>query len=68
MCVFAVCGGRYYTKRGTLHSPGWPNEYKREQDCTWIITAPTGQQVELTIKVFEVEPQFNCHFDYMEIR
>lgn len=63
-----VCGGRLYAAAGTIKSPGFPNSYHPSKDCIWIITAPTGKQVELVVKSFELEENSGCGFDSLEIR
>ncbi len=47
---------------------GWPKEYQDNKNCIWILNAPTGQQIELTVNVFELEPRENCAFDFLQIR
>lgn len=37
-------------------------------NCEWVITAPTGHQIELKILNFTLEATFNCDDDYLEIR
>lgn len=63
-----VCGGRLYAAAGTIKSAGFPNSYHPSKDCIWIITAPTGKQVELVVKSFELEENSACDFDSLEIR
>jgi len=67
-CV-AVCGGTYYTSKGTLQSPNYPDNYPNNKDCTWIISVPTGQQIKLNVTDFSMEGHSRfCHYDYLEIR
>lgn len=66
--VTEVCGGRLYAPAGTIKSPGFPNSYHPSKNCIWIITAPTGKQVELVVKSFELEENSACDFDFLEIR
>lgn len=63
-----LCGGRYFTSSGIIESPGWPKNYMHNKNCEWIITVPSGQQIELIRKHFEMEQNYECHFDYLEIR
>lgn len=65
---FSECGGQFYASTGSIRSPGWPDHYAGEKDCVWIINAPSGQQIELNINIFEMELQRNCRFDHLEIR
>jgi hypothetical protein len=67
-CV-AVCGGTYYTSKGTLQSPNYPDFYPNNKDCTWIISVPTGQQIKLNVTEFNMEGYGKyCRYDYLEIR
>lgn len=68
LSVFTVCGGKYFSAAGTLRSPNYPQRYPSNKDCTWVITADNGKQVELVVKHFELEGQSNCVFDSLEIR
>lgn len=64
-----LCGGNYFSSQGVIRSPG-TSEYLPNKNCEWIITVPTGQQIEVTFKYFEVEEgQKNiCKFDGLEVR
>ncbi|CAB3228775.1 unnamed protein product [Arctia plantaginis] len=65
------CGGNYVKTHGFIYSPGWPNAYEPNRDCTWIITVPAGQQISLNISNFDLERpiQSKCNLgDYLEIR
>ncbi|CAB3235739.1 unnamed protein product [Arctia plantaginis] len=65
------CGGNYVKAHGFIYSPGWPNAYEPNRDCTWTITVPIGQQISLNISNFDLERsvQSKCnHGDYLEIR
>jgi cubilin len=37
-------------------------------ECEWVITAPTGQQIELKVHNFTLEDHQNCRFDFLEVR
>lgn len=65
---FLVCGGNYYTSAGVIKSPGYPDEYPSNKDCTWIITVPPGQQIMLNITDFDLERYIGCRYDWLEIR
>lgn len=64
------CGGRFFSLSGTVHSPGWPSDYPNSRNCTWIIIAEHGKQVELTVQSFDLENQYWCNnrYDFLEIR
>lgn len=64
----AVCGGTYFTSKGVLQSPNYPNNYPHNKECTWIISVPTGQQIKLNVTDFNLEGGSRCYYDYLEIR
>ena len=43
-----------------LYSPGWPNPYSPGLNCTWILSAPEGSQVNITFQQFDTE--FCCDY------
>lgn len=65
-----VCGGRFFSKSGTIHSPGWPSNYPHSRNCTWVINAEPNKQIELTVQSFELETLYSCNnnYDFLEIR
>ncbi|XP_061714224.1 cubilin-like [Cydia pomonella] len=65
------CGGNYIKTHGYIYSPGWPNPYERNRDCTWTITVPVGQQIILNISQFDLElpSRGSCDSgDFLEIK
>lgn len=41
MCNIGLgCGGELYNYGGTFTSPGYPNTYRNDSDCTWKVTVP----------------------------
>ncbi|XP_045516085.1 cubilin-like [Pieris brassicae] len=65
------CGGVYIKTSGYIYSPGWPDNYEPNKDCTWTITVPEGQQIALKIKDFDLEMPIRekCDLgDYLLIR
>ncbi|XP_057337332.1 cubilin-like isoform X2 [Microplitis mediator] len=63
-----VCGGRYYSPRGVIKSPDYPNYYPSNRNCEWIIETQNKYQIELKIIKFQVEDHHYCSYDYLEIR
>ncbi|XP_032223331.2 SCO-spondin isoform X3 [Nematostella vectensis] len=56
---------------GRLRSPGYPRPYPPNQDCVWVLTAPEGHNVRLTLRSSRLETgtgATNCPNDYLEIR
>lgn len=66
------CGGTYHKRHGFIYSPGWPDKYQTNRDCTWTITVPVGQQIRLNISKFDLESpniRGKCNSgDFLEIR
>ena len=60
-CAFdsAECGSvaQYNT---TLTSPGYPNYYPRNMDCTWTWKIPAGKILNVTFASFDMEPWWDC--------
>ena len=63
-----VCGGTFYSETGIIRSPGYPQGYPHNKDCSWVIVAPPGRQIVLNFTSFVVETHRDCNFDYLEIR
>merc|ERR1719300_531408 len=53
--------------RTTIKSPGYPSNYPDNQDCTWIITAPTGSKIQMTFSDFRLETSTSCRYDYVAV-
>uniref|UniRef100_A0A914V2T7 Metalloendopeptidase n=1 Tax=Plectus sambesii TaxID=2011161 RepID=A0A914V2T7_9BILA len=69
----AECGGRLTVGAGwtTIKSPGYPNEFKEGQECSWLLVAPQSQHVELQFYgQFEMycKARHSLCMDYVEIR
>ncbi|XP_025080449.1 low-density lipoprotein receptor-related protein 4-like [Pomacea canaliculata] len=64
-----ACGGEYTSLTGLLSSPLYPSQYPPDQDCVYIIRAPTGYRITLTFLRFELADETNnCQHDYLQIR
>ncbi|KAG7527098.1 cubilin [Solea senegalensis] len=65
-----ACGGMLMTGASPsfLFSPGWPNNYPEDQDCTWLIRSPDST-VEFNVLSLDMEdyPPV-CYFDSLVIR
>ena len=60
--VMVTCGG-YLTltqaiRGGTFTSPNYPSVYPHNVDCTWVITAPATERVQLDFDDFNLEQIF----------
>ena len=66
----AVCpsDGNLTVSKGVLWSPGFTKTYPHNAVCVWVITAPRGEHVKLTLKTMDLEYCTLCHCDYVEVR
>ncbi|XP_013067334.2 tolloid-like protein 1 isoform X2 [Biomphalaria glabrata] len=64
----ALCGGEIKKEEGIISSPNYPDHYVPERVCVWQITVPIEFTVALKFQTFDIENQFNCQMDYLEIR
>uniref|UniRef100_A0A8C4D9G2 Cubilin n=1 Tax=Dicentrarchus labrax TaxID=13489 RepID=A0A8C4D9G2_DICLA len=64
----ASCSRTYEQEYGYLKSPGWPDIYPHNMDCTIILKAPQNSHISFFFNNFDVENHSNCEFDYLEIR
>ncbi|XP_025082146.1 bone morphogenetic protein 1 homolog isoform X2 [Pomacea canaliculata] len=64
-----ACGGEYNASYGSITSPLYPSQYPPDQDCVYIIRAPTGYRITLTFLSFELAADIiDCKQDYLQIR
>ncbi|XP_060104406.1 cubilin [Heteronotia binoei] len=61
------CNREYNQAFGYLKSPGWPNSYPYNLDCTIILRAPDNHTLSLFFTSFNLEG-FGCQNDFLEIR
>uniref|UniRef100_A0A3Q3MXM2 Cubilin n=1 Tax=Mastacembelus armatus TaxID=205130 RepID=A0A3Q3MXM2_9TELE len=64
----AGCSRTYEQDYGYLKSPGWPDIYPHNIDCTIILKAPQNHYISFFFNNFDLESHSNCDFDYLEIR
>ncbi|XP_047455679.1 cubilin [Mugil cephalus] len=64
----ANCSRTYEQEYGYLKSPGWPDIYPHNMDCTIILKAPQNSYISFFFNNFDVEGQTSCQYDYLEIR
>ncbi|XP_067411155.1 procollagen C-endopeptidase enhancer 1 [Emydura macquarii macquarii] len=62
-----LCGGVHTGDSGYIASEAFPNHYPSGKTCTWTITVPEGQVVMLSFRVFDLEPDSACRFDYLDV-
>ncbi|KAI8777940.1 cubilin, partial [Biomphalaria glabrata] len=61
------CGGYLNGDQGFFQSPGFPESYIHNENCTWYITVSPGHVVRLTFQAFNLEYHSNCLFDYVDV-
>ncbi|XP_051540864.1 procollagen C-endopeptidase enhancer 2-like [Myxocyprinus asiaticus] len=61
------CGGDLVRDSGFVGSEGFPSFYKPNSKCTWYITVPVGNVVMLTFRIFDLEADPLCRYDYLDV-
>ncbi|CAN9501657.1 unnamed protein product [Ophioblennius macclurei] len=61
------CGGDLVADSGFVGSEGFPSFYKPNTKCTWRITVPEGNVVTLSFRVFDLEADSQCRYDYLDV-
>nr|XP_043899047.1 procollagen C-endopeptidase enhancer a [Solea senegalensis] len=61
------CGGDLVSDSGFVGSEGFPSSYKPNSKCTWRITVPEGNVVMLTFRIFDLEADALCRYDYLDV-
>ncbi|XP_068187522.1 procollagen C-endopeptidase enhancer a [Antennarius striatus] len=61
------CGGDLVSDSGFVGSEGFPSFYKPNSKCTWRITVPEGNVVTLSFRIFDLEADSQCRYDYLDV-
>ncbi|XP_059613843.1 cubilin homolog [Phlebotomus argentipes] len=61
------CGGFLRNPTGSISSPNYPGLYPHHVHCYWLILAPFGHSIELTISDFHLEAADQCSYDGLRI-
>uniref|UniRef100_A0A1A7W7D2 Procollagen C-endopeptidase enhancer n=1 Tax=Iconisemion striatum TaxID=60296 RepID=A0A1A7W7D2_9TELE len=61
------CGGHLVTDSGIVASEDFPEYYKPNTKCTWYITVPEGHVVMLSFRLFDMEADPTCRYDYLDV-
>ncbi|XP_068600196.1 procollagen C-endopeptidase enhancer a [Brachionichthys hirsutus] len=61
------CGGDLISDSGFVGSEGFPSFYKPNSKCTWRITVPEGNVVTLSFRIFDLEADSQCRYDYLDV-
>lgn len=64
-----ACGGVLMPEETPrfLFSPGWPNQYEPNLECSWVIRSPDST-VELNMLFMDIEDEVTCLYDSLVIR
>ncbi|KAJ6666703.1 hypothetical protein lerEdw1_020427 [Lerista edwardsae] len=63
----AACGGTLTEPDGSIASPGYLTIYPHGVNCIWTISVQPGHLIRLTFTSFNLEFDYNCNKDYLEI-
>ncbi|XP_073336034.1 procollagen C-endopeptidase enhancer a [Pagrus major] len=61
------CGGDLVADSGFVGSEGFPSFYKPNSKCTWRITVPEGKVITLSFRIFDLEADSQCRYDYLDV-
>ncbi|XP_069031504.1 neuropilin-1a-like [Embiotoca jacksoni] len=67
------CSRNFTAPRGVIKTPGFPEKYPNNLDCTFMIFAPKMSEIVVEFDSFEMEPDTTpppgalCRYDWLEI-
>ncbi|GCC26701.1 neuropilin-1a isoform X1 [Chiloscyllium punctatum] len=67
------CSKNLTAQNGEIKSPGFPDKYPNNLECTYMIFAPAMAEIHLDFASFDLEPDDNvregmlCRFDRLEV-
>ncbi|MBN3325534.1 TSG6 protein, partial [Atractosteus spatula] len=61
------CGGVLQGDKGEFQSPGFPQSYPSNMDCTWEVTAPPGHLILLAFHSVVLEEHKGCQYDFVTV-
>ena len=70
LCLYSlVCGGTIQANAGTITSPGYPNNYPANTNCSWLVVVATGRTVSVQFDApFNIQGnQGSCGGDYVQV-
>ncbi|XP_012062648.1 PREDICTED: cubilin [Atta cephalotes] len=62
-----ICGGKFTTISGIIHSANYPQNYPHIVNCEWLLEVDNNHLVNLTFLDFDVENSKNCSDDFVKI-
>ncbi|KAF4532436.1 hypothetical protein B566_EDAN014438 [Ephemera danica] len=66
----SVCNNKLTGFRGVIESTNFPQPYPHNRNCTWAISAPLGNKVNITFSNFELERgrDGHCTYDFVQLK
>lgn len=67
------CSRNFTSPSGVIESPGFPDKYPHNLECTFIIIVPPHMDVTLTFLTFDLEndplqgSEGECKYDWLEV-
>ncbi|KAL4635803.1 neuropilin-2-like isoform X1 [Arapaima gigas] len=67
------CSRNFTSRSGVIESPGYPDKYPHNLECTFIIIVPPRMDVTLTFMTFDLEndplmvAEGECKYDWLEV-
>ncbi|KAJ6666688.1 hypothetical protein lerEdw1_020412 [Lerista edwardsae] len=61
------CSREYNQSFGYLKSPGWPDPYPRNLDCTVILRSQQNHTISLFFSSFNLQ-NYGCQYEFLEVR
>ncbi|XP_071496006.1 tolloid-like protein 1 [Diadema antillarum] len=63
------CYHTYTEEYGVFYSPGFPDYYGNGEECLYVISSSkVDNTILLRFPSFDLEPSYNCVYDYVEVR
>lgn len=64
------CGGIILNASHVITAPSFTDKdgsYKRNADCRWVVSAPTGHVIQMTFSDFDIDQNKDCKHDFVTI-
>uniref|UniRef100_A0A4W5RB04 CUB domain-containing protein n=2 Tax=Hucho hucho TaxID=62062 RepID=A0A4W5RB04_9TELE len=67
------CSRNFTSSNGVIKTPGFPDKYPNNLDCTFMIIAPKMSEIVVDFDAFDMEPDTTpppgalCRYDWLEI-
>lgn len=67
------CSTNFTAPRGVIKTPGFPEKYPNNLECTFMIFAPKMSEIVVEFDSFDMEPDTTpppgaiCRYDWLEI-